>query len=299
MKRQRVKGFHLLLLVPVLLPPLLAQQPSTNGQRHQPMWKVAGERATVYLLGSVHLLKKEHYPLAAPIEAAFEKAKVAVFEIDFEEAENPTTRTNLLAKAKLGTGETLRDLLSKRSYERLTNYLESIELPLQTVENLKVGVIAMSIGYLEAQRLGFEEKLGVDRHLQERARKDGKKILALDTPETQMDVITGLSKQDGETLLNDTIDLLGMMDRKLEQAISAWKTGDIATAAVYLNDWVTKHPELYQRFAVERNRRWIPKIEKLVHGNQDAIVVVGALHFAGKQNLLEMLEQKGVKVTQE
>ncbi|HXJ59702.1 MAG TPA: TraB/GumN family protein [Verrucomicrobiae bacterium] len=299
MKRQRVKGFHLLLLVPVLLPPLLAQQPSTNGQRHQPMWKVAGERATVYLLGSVHLLKKEHYPLAAPIEAAFEKAKVAVFEIDFEEAENPTTRTNLLAKTKLGTGETLRDLLSKRSYERLTNYLESIELPLQTVENLKVGVIAMSILYLEAQRLGFEEKLGVDRHLQERARKDGKKILALDTPESQMDVFTGLSKQDGETLLNDTIDLLDMMDRKLEQAISAWKTGDIATAAVYLNDWVTKHPELYQRFAVERNRRWIPKIEKLVHGNQDAIVVVGALHLAGKQNLLEMLEQKGVKVTQE
>jgi uncharacterized protein YbaP (TraB family) len=62
---------------------------------------------------------------------------------------------------------------------------------------------------------------------------------------------------------------------------------------------VTKYPELYQRFVVDRNRRWTPQIKALVHGSKDALVVVGAGHLAGKQSIIQMLGDDGIKATQE
>jgi uncharacterized protein len=48
----------------------------------------------------------------------------------------------------------------------------------------------------------------------------------------------------------------------------------------------------------ERNKRWVPQIEKLLHGNQDAFVVVGALHLVGDGGLLELVRRDGFKPEQ-
>src|SRR5437899_913973 len=62
-------------------------KPST-ATKHS-LWKVQGKENAVYLLGSVHVLKKEDYPLPAPIEGAFGDSKIAVFETDIAGMENP------------------------------------------------------------------------------------------------------------------------------------------------------------------------------------------------------------------
>lgn len=53
----------------------------------RPLWKIRAKNNIVYLLGSIHYLKPQNYPLDGAIEAAFGDAKKLVFEIDLESAE--------------------------------------------------------------------------------------------------------------------------------------------------------------------------------------------------------------------
>ena len=44
-----------------------------------------------------------------------------------------------------------------------------------------------------------------------------------------------------------------------------------------------------------RNRQWLPKIEALLNEDRDYLVVVGALHFVGRDGLLALLKSHGHK----
>jgi uncharacterized protein YbaP (TraB family) len=282
--------FVLLVFLPALLLPAVAKQP---------LWKIEGKQATVYLLGSVHLLKKENYPLAAPIEAAFDKSKVVVFETDMEALEKPELQMRLVSKSTLPEGQTLRDQLSPKLYEQVAAQLKETGLPVEAVEKFKPGMVALTIAMVEMQKLGLEDKLGVDRQFHERARKAGKEIVGLETPESQVDLLTGFSKPEGEAILKSTLKDISTLKQKLDQMLKAWQTGDMKTVADLLNEAMEEHPDLFKRLVVERNKKWVPKIEELVKGDKDAIVIVGTGHLAGKQSVIELLEKNGLKVTQQ
>src|SRR5215467_8851196 len=102
----------LLLLAACLNFPSRAQQvrPATS-TRHS-LWKVQGKKNTVYLLGSIHLLKKENYPLPAAMESAFTNCAIVVFEADLSAAEDLTVAMSLMSKSQLPEGQTLKDILS-------------------------------------------------------------------------------------------------------------------------------------------------------------------------------------------
>jgi uncharacterized protein YbaP (TraB family) len=286
-----------LFAVSALFQPVTAQQPATATPK--PLWKIEGKRCTVYLLGSVHFLKKEHYPVAAPIEAAFERAKVVVFETDIEALEKPEMQMNLLSKSALPPGQSLSDQLSPKMYERLVKQLNETGLPVEAVKNLKPGMVAMTIAMVEMQKLGLDPKLGLDQHFYPRARKAGKEVIGLEEPQLQVDLITGFSKEEGEAILDSTLKDIHTLKEDLGKLIKSWETGDMKTLAGLLNQTLEEHPELYKRLLVERNKRWIPRIEELVRGDKDAIVIVGAAHLAGKQSVVEMLEKNGLKVVQQ
>jgi len=204
-----------------------------------------------------------------------------------------------LAKGKLPDGETLRKQLSPELHAKLSDYLNDRGLPAETVGNLKPGLLALTIAYLEVQRLGLDPELGVERHFHHRARNDRKEIIVLETAEITMDMMAGLSKQEGEMFLDGTLKDLSTLKERSDKISKAWRTGDTKTVATLVTDAMTQYPPLYRRFIVERNRRWVPKIEELLHGNKDAIVVVGTAHLAGKQSLIEMLEKNGFKAFQQ
>ena len=299
MKTTRLALFSL-VLASVAFPfqPAMAQNPAAAAAR-QPLWKIEGKRATVYLLGSVHFLKKEHYPLAAPIEAAFQRAKIAVFETDMEALEKPELQMALLTKSALPPGQTLRDQLSPKLYERLAAQLTETGLPIEAVKNFKPGMVGMTITLIEMQKLELDPKLGLDRHFHGRARAAGKEVIALEDPQFQVDMITGFSKEEGEAILDSTLKDIHTLKTLLGKLLTSWQTGDMKALAALLNQALEEHPALYQRLLVDRNKRWVPRIEELMRGDKDAIVIVGAGHLAGKQSVVELLEKNGAKVVQQ
>ena len=49
----------------------------------------------------------------------------------------------------------------------------------------------------------------------------------------------------------------------------------------------------------DRNHAWMPKIEELLAGDRDAMVVVGSLHLVGEQGVVNLLREKGYAVEQQ
>jgi uncharacterized protein YbaP (TraB family) len=48
----------------------------------------------------------------------------------------------------------------------------------------------------------------------------------------------------------------------------------------------------------DRNKSWIPKIEQLLAGKEDALVVVGAAHLVGKDGVVSLLAARGYAIEQ-
>ena len=88
------------------------------------------------------------------------------------------------------------------------------------------------------------------------------------------------------------------MKEKFDQVVKAWETGDVAALEKLLNEVQRQTPTLFKRLVSDRNQRWMTKVEELLRGNKNAMVVVGAGHLVGSDGLVELLRKKGFKVTQ-
>src|ERR1043165_5396494 len=115
MNTSRLLHFSFVLLFALAAPTWAKDATNAAGAKHC-AWKVQGEKCSVYLLGSVHVLKAENYPLPAVFENAFSNASVVVLETDIGGMMKPETQMGLMTKALLPEGQSLKDLLSEKTY---------------------------------------------------------------------------------------------------------------------------------------------------------------------------------------
>jgi uncharacterized protein YbaP (TraB family) len=205
----------------------------------------------------------------------------------------------LMLKGQLPPGETLSNQLSPAVYLMWSNHITEAGLPAELFERFTPAMAGLTIAMLEIQRMGLNPAHGVDKHFFTRARATGKEIVPLETVEFQIELLTDFTKQDGELLLQSTLKDMRNLKREIAGIIQAWKTGDAGRLEQLLNDAMKESPSIYRRMLTDRNRNWLPKIEELARGRQNALVVVGAGHLVGKDGLVELLRGKGFKVTQE
>ncbi|HWI57933.1 MAG TPA: TraB/GumN family protein, partial [Bacillota bacterium] len=256
-------------------------------------------RSTAYLLGSIHVLKAENYPLPVPIEAAFSNAQIAVFETDMSKLEQPETQQSIMLKAQLPEGQTLRQQLSTNLYSRFSQQVEDLGLPGTVFDQLKPSVAAMTLEVLALQKLGFDPEYGIDRHFFNRARKAGKQIVPLESVDFQIDLITQFSREEGELLMKTTLDDLDNTRKVFGDLLKAWQIGDTAKLQDLLHDAMRETPTLAKRLVTDRNERWVPKIDQLLQQDKNAIIIVGAGHVVGTNGVVALLKKKGLKVTQQ
>jgi len=199
-------------------------KPST-ATKHS-LWKVQGKENAVYLLGSVHVLKKEDYPLPAPIEAAFSDSKIAVFETDIAAIEKPELAMKLAAKGQLPEGETLRIRLSPPVYAAFSNYVQKAGMPVELFDSITPAMAAIMLVAVDLKKMGLDPQNGLDKHFFDLAGKNGKTIVPLETLDFQIGLMTEFSKEEGELLMKTTLKEIDTMEKDFDDLIKAWRTGD-------------------------------------------------------------------------
>jgi len=261
------------------------------------LWKaVSPDGGTVYLLGSVHILPPDAYPLAPVIESAFRESTTAVFEVDFETMQH--SGSAVFAAGALPEGKKLDDMLSEDTRKILKTYLDSEGLSSFMVESMRPWMAALSLTALQLVKLGYSPDNGVDITLARRASTQHKKIIGLESAEEQIALFSGLDAEQSEAFLRYTIRDLEGLEKDLGEIIDAWKNGNTAVLRKLLGEAFIKEPEVFRRFVTARNEKWMPKILPLFEKDRVSMVVVGTLHLVGEDGILEKLRKAGIDVEQ-
>jgi uncharacterized protein len=293
--RQAIRHFALVLLI--FTPGLI--EAAEPGRSKLCLWKVEGKTNTVHLFGSIHFLRKEFYPLPEPVEKAYAAAQVVAFETDLEAMDNPEVQLKMVQRGQLPEGETIEQHLSKETYKKLQEYLEKA-IGLGTLfDSFQPWMAAMTLALIEITKLGFDPSQGVDKHFHTRAKADARQIVALESAESQINLLAGMSRQEQELLMKETLEDIGRFKTMFDDVIEAWRTGDALKLDQLISENLRSVPALHKKLLMDRNEQWLPKIESMLKGGQNAFVVVGAAHLVGTNSVVELLQKKGFKVTQE
>jgi uncharacterized protein len=263
------------------------------------LWRVNSDQNRLYILGSIHLLKKETYPLKKSIEDAFEQTKKLVLEIDLGSANQQKIQQLMLQKSISTDGTMLHQSVSDETYQAVATRAKELDIDIRVLSPFKPWVIAMTMAAIKLQQLGFDPSLGVDRHLAERAKQTDKPTAGLETAEFQLDLFDRFSAKEQELLLRQSMDEMDHIERNVTAIVQAWKSGDVGAVERHLLVGMRDYPEIHRKVIDDRNQRWLPQIENLLSRGENALIVVGAAHLVGKNGIIELLKDRGYRVEQQ
>jgi uncharacterized protein YbaP (TraB family) len=266
-----------------------------DAQAQSPVWALTGAHNTVYLAGSVHLLKKDDAGLPPAFERAYAAAKRLVMEVDIDQLDSPAAQALVLQKGMFADGSTLREALGDARYGRVAAEAARLGLPLEGLQQFEPWAAALTLTQLEYVQLGFDPDEGVERQLGRRAHADGKQIQGLETIEQQVGILASLSKEDQAAFLEQTVMDMHDAERDTQDILAAWRSGNGAKLAALMSEDFRGFPHLYRALVTDRNRRWLPQIERLLKAEQNYLVVVGALHLVGDGGLLQLARAEGLE----
>jgi uncharacterized protein YbaP (TraB family) len=262
------------------------------------LWKATGGQTAIYLVGSVHLLSKDYYPLNPALDAAFKDSDLLVEEVDLGAMLEPESQLRLLAKGMLPPGESLDKVVAPSTFELVKKKLAELGLPVEPLKQFKPWSLALTLMSLSWTSAGFDPNLGLDKHFYDLARAEGRIIQGLETLEFQISRFDEMTMPQQDRLLVETLKEMETGVASVTKLADAWKSGDADTIEKLALQDLRQEPEMYQRLLVERNRNWLPKIEALFNRRGRAFVVVGAAHLVGPDGLLQMLKSKGYLIEQ-
>src|SRR5437762_13139589 len=92
------------------------------------VWKVTGKQSAIYLVGSVHMLTKDYYPLSAALEAAFKDSDLLLEEVDLAEMQAPDSQFQILMRGMLPADQSLDKVVSAATVAQVSKRVSDLGL---------------------------------------------------------------------------------------------------------------------------------------------------------------------------
>jgi uncharacterized protein YbaP (TraB family) len=270
------------------------------------VWRVTNAKAPFYLVGSIHALSKNDYPLAAPYEIALRDSKRFLFE--FDPTRHVEFERKFEAAGKYPRGQDIRskiqpDLLAWLRQNILTVKADNRRGKREQVDTFD-GEFCYKPWWIAQHLVGpatyTKSSLshGLDNYFVDRATRERKEIAGLESVDEHVAVMGKLSDRDSEFILRDALDQPANGEKEFSKMHKAWRKGD--TTALWAGDTRlrTKAPWIAARFVDERNIKWVPRIEAELKSGKPTAIVAGALHFAGPNSVITLLEKCGYRIEQ-
>lgn len=261
------------------------------------IWTIEQAGKTGWLVGSLHLLPRDAYPLPASMNAAFQAAEVLVEEADPDELSAPATAAEVVKRAFYPPGQTLEGHVSAATFKTLSERAAQAGVPAQVLQQMRPWMVAVTLAGLEMQKSGFDPALGLDRHFRERARQASKPVRTVETALEQIGMLESLGPALQDALVVETLRGASSEIDQAQALFTAWRNGDAPAMEKILVEGTRASPDIYEALFVERNRRWMPKIEACLDTSR-CMILVGAGHLVGADGLIALLRARGYTVEQ-
>jgi len=262
------------------------------------LWRADGQSNSVYLLGSIHLLRAEDHPLPRVIDEAYGDAEVIIMELDMDDLDPAYTQMAFNRAGVMTDGTTLRDLMGDVAYAEAEEAAAVIDIPLDMLAQSEPWLAAMTVELMMLYRIGFDPLLGVEMTMTTRATNDGKPIEGLETIDEQLSFLDGLPLEAQREMLLQTLAESAALSESIDELIDAWRHGDTKTLEEGLLSSIEEQSDLADVLITSRNRRWAETISTLLDDDRDYLVIVGALHLVGDKGVPSLLADKGIGIHQ-
>ena len=279
---------------------LLAGCPALAAENGHPvsMWQIEGASNSIYLLGSIHMLREQDHPIPSVIYAAYREADALIMELDMDDIDPVAEQALATELGLIQDGRTLRDLMGPERYAEAESLAAELQIPLRLLDKSEPWYAAVNIEIMMLMRIGFNPMHGIEFHLSELAQRDHKEIFGLETTRQQLEILDNLSLESQRDMLIQTLSDSKGLAEVMDDMIDAWRYGDIEFLEKSLLADMQEFAELHQAIVVNRNRNWVEKIQELLSEEDDYLIVVGALHLVGAEGVPHLLSQRGFDVIQ-
>ncbi|MDR3162065.1 MAG: TraB/GumN family protein, partial [Spirochaetaceae bacterium] len=210
--------------------------------------------------------------------------------------EGETARA-LLEGMFLPEQRTLQSVLSKGVYKRLKTLCGELSLPIETMSNVKPGMIMNILTILKIQQSGFIQQ-GVDTYFLDRAREDGRTLRFLEPLEFQIDLLVNMGAGYEDEYVSYALEDFKSSARDLSAIVDEWRRGNGGMVESGLESMAARFPSVYEAMILRRNDAWLPQIEGFLEDSPVELVIAGLAHFYGPDGLLARLERLGYRVEQ-
>jgi uncharacterized protein YbaP (TraB family) len=258
-------------------------------------WRVKGAHGTVYLLGSVHVMKPNVSWESPRLKAALDASDELYLEV--ANADDAAAMAPLAMQFGLDPAHPLSTKLSKEDVALLDTVAKGLGLPGEAMlEPMQPWLVSAML------KDGYDPKSGIDLKLLADSRREQKKVMGFETMTDQLHMMADVPQSEQVAMLHEQLTELDKTAADINALVTAWERGDVEKiAAIDNQELAVKHPDEYKRMVVDRNARWAATLDGLLKdpSTGTVFVVVGAGHLAGPDSLLKMLEKDGYKVVRE
>jgi len=262
------------------------------------LWKVKSKTSTAYILGSIHFMKKEHYPLNKTIEEAFNKSEVLAVEANVNDISKIDIQ-KVLGTAFYPGDDSLEKHISGDTFRLLKTKYESLGFPLWIINKQKPWFLALTLVSLELMKNGYDPQYGLDMYFLSKA--NNKKIKELESIDYQIDLLSEFSDREQEAFLLYSIKNSENLSKDTDDIIKAWREGNASKLeSIIINSFKNYNgmTSVYRKLVSERNEKMALRIEKYLESNEAHFIIVGAGHLVGRGGIIELLKNKGYIVEQ-
>ncbi|HYD28998.1 TraB/GumN family protein [Brevundimonas sp.] len=259
------------------------------------LWIVRDADSTLYLFGTMHLLRPTTGWGSARLDAAFDSASQLIMEVDTPE--DQAALRPLMRQYGLSPERPLSALLTAREIATLdaaARTLGGAAADLDAMRPWLAGVTVQSASIISA---GYAPASGVEPILKARAEAAGMAVSGFETQEEQIRMLAGFPEEGQLAYLRRSLAEFGAAQTEIDRLVDAWAAGDTATVRALAVDPMRATPLLYDTLLVRRNTNWANQIQTLLEGSGTIFIAVGALHLSGDDSVQEILRARGVEVT--
>jgi len=260
------------------------------------MWAVRDADSTIFMLGTVHLLRPEMQWRTAALDKAIAEAEELWLELPTTDpAAMSGEMMPLVAKYGLSPGKRLSDVLTLEEMKTLDEAAKLAGLSAAQLNMFRPWFAALTISNAAVMRAGYDPLSGVDSKIEALFAERGIKPKGLETAELQIKVFAGMTPEQELRYLRETMEEYGDAPIELDAMVDQWARADLAALeTMFVSEMKTEEPDLYAALLTNRNANWVTQIEDILAGEGVSFMAVGAGHLIGPDSVIAMLEARGV-----
>lgn len=260
-------------------------------------WVTKDADSTIYLLGTIHVLRPDTVWRGAKLDAAMKEAEELWLELpSADPASMQADMLRMVQKHGLAPQLPLSKDLTPEEMQALEEAAALAGLSASRLNVYRPWFAALTISNATIEHAGYDAGSGVDRKVE--TFFDAREIApkGFETVEEQMGVFARMGRKQELAFLRETLEEYKNASVKLDQMVSRWASGDIDNLEKLLvEEMKDENLDIYQVIIVDRNASWADRIAEMLKGKGTVFIAVGAMHLIGSDSVLAMLKAKGIE----